>query len=76
LTAYFADTSTIVKRYVSEVGSGWVLSWILPASGNITVIAETALVEMFSMLERRHRNRELRRTRVNTLGSNFLIDAE
>ena len=31
MTIYFVDSSALVKRYISEIGSGWVLNLFDPA---------------------------------------------
>jgi uncharacterized protein len=52
VTNFFVDTSALAKRYVSEVGSAWVIGWIEPAAGNIIVVSELLFVEMYSVLAR------------------------
>jgi predicted nucleic acid-binding protein len=76
LTIYFADTSTVAKRYIPETGTTWVLSWIAPKNGAITIIAQIALVEMFSMLERRYSNHQLTRPKVVKVQNYFLSHAK
>ncbi len=34
MAAYYLDSSALVKRYVSEIGSGWVLSLFDPRRKN------------------------------------------
>ena len=55
MTTFFADTSALGKRYVSEVGSSWVLSWILPSAGHIIVVSDLAQIETFSVFARLQR---------------------
>ena len=47
---YFADTSVLAKRYLSEMGSSWVLSWIEPSVNHVIVLSELAFVEIRSVL--------------------------
>jgi predicted nucleic acid-binding protein len=47
LSVYFADTSAVAKRYLPEVGSTWVQSWIDPASGHVTIISALSIAEGF-----------------------------
>lgn len=76
MTAYFVDTSGLAKRYIREVGSGWVISWAEPSAGNIIVLAHQTSVEMFSLLARRVREGTLSITTVITLQNDFLLHAE
>jgi predicted nucleic acid-binding protein len=55
LSAFFVDTSALAKRYLAEVGSAWVQTWILPSAGNTILVSEIALAEMRSLLARRVR---------------------
>ena len=55
MTAYFLDTSAIVKRYLHEVGTSWVRSLTNPSTGNIIVVSEVTLVEVAAALAARHR---------------------
>jgi predicted nucleic acid-binding protein len=50
LSAYFFDSSAIVKRYAAETGSRWVAGLTDPASGHDILIAEIALVEVAAAL--------------------------
>jgi predicted nucleic acid-binding protein len=55
---YFADTSALVKRYVNEVGSGYVRNLVATAD---TIFYQSFLtpLEMTSTFYRRHRMHEL-----------------
>src|SRR5688500_2634302 len=55
MTAYFWDSSAVVKRYLTELGSAWVTSVILPSTGNSAIIAPITPVEISSALARRIR---------------------
>jgi predicted nucleic acid-binding protein len=35
MSAYYFDTSALVKRYVAEIGSGWVRSVMARRAGNM-----------------------------------------
>lgn len=72
---FFVDTSALAKRYVIEVGSAWVLTWIEPVAGNAILIAELTLVEMRSMLARRVKAKTLSPNAAKQLRSDFLIHA-
>jgi predicted nucleic acid-binding protein len=73
LSVYFADTSALAKRYVPEVGSAWVQSWIDPASGNITIISALSTVEFVSLLARRQREGNVSTADFNRLRLDFLF---
>lgn len=70
---YFVDTSALAKRYVSEIGSAWLVSWDVASAGNIIVISELTLVEMYSVFARRIREGTLSPYRANILRNNFLL---
>jgi predicted nucleic acid-binding protein len=76
LRTLFADTSAIARRYVAEVGSGWVLSWAVPAAGNVVVISELTTVEMFSLLARKQREGLLSANDIAQIQTTFLIHVE
>jgi uncharacterized protein len=52
---YLCDASAVVKRYVTEVGSGWVQVILDPNSGHSIGIAEITRAEVVSALRRRAR---------------------
>jgi predicted nucleic acid-binding protein len=52
---YQCDSSGLVKRYVDEVGSGWVRAIVDPAAANILGIADITRAEVTSALARRAR---------------------
>jgi uncharacterized protein len=55
VTAYFFDSSALLKRYVTEIGSGWVRSTISLRSGNTIFVAQITSAELVSALMRRRR---------------------
>lgn len=78
MTIYYADTSAIIKRYISEQGSRWVQSISNSASGNIIVICELTPVEIFSALERKKQSSPPTVTAADalTFQADFLTDAD
>ena len=76
MSTYFVDTSAIAKRYLPEVGTNWVLSWVLPQAGNVVIVSELTLVEMFSLLARRQREGSLSAPNTGILQGNFLLHCE
>ncbi|MEO6589800.1 MAG: type II toxin-antitoxin system VapC family toxin [Pyrinomonadaceae bacterium] len=55
MTAYFFDTSGLVKRFSRETGSIWTINLLKPSSGNTIYIARITAVETVSALTRRAR---------------------
>jgi predicted nucleic acid-binding protein len=55
VSAFFLDSSALVKRYLTETGSGWVLAFTDPAAGHAISIAELTQVEVAAALAARHR---------------------
>ncbi len=76
MSTIFLDTSALAKRYVAEVGSGWLKAQIEPTAGNISIIAELAIVEMFSLLARKQREGHLALNDLLILQNNFLLHAK
>jgi uncharacterized protein len=76
LNTYFADTSALAKRYLNETGSAWVVRWMAIEAGNVIVISELTVVEVFSVLARRVREGSLTPTAAQILRDNFLLHVE
>jgi uncharacterized protein len=53
LTAYFFDSSAMVKRYVNETGTPWVISITDPAAGARVYVTAITGVEVVSAITRR-----------------------
>ena len=45
MTAYFLDSSALVKRYVPEPGTGWVRTVTTPSAGHTLLVAQMMPVE-------------------------------
>ena len=52
---YFLDSSALLKRYVSEVGTGWIQSIADPQNQSRLIVAHIAWVEVYSAVSRRQR---------------------
>jgi uncharacterized protein len=72
VSVFFVDTSALAKRYITESGSVWVRSWIQPAQHNQIILAETARVEMASLLGRHARSGNLTQADANRLQRTFM----
>ncbi len=55
MAVYFLDTSAVVKRYVSETGTGWVQTLTTPTAGNVLCIARIMRPETVAAITRRER---------------------
>lgn len=55
MAVYFVDSSALVKRYISETGSAWVLNLFDPALNNDILIAAITSVEIIAAITRRAR---------------------
>lgn len=69
---YFLDTSALAKRYISEVGSNWIRTIVHPSAGNILAICDLTPIELFSLIERRLREKRLNQTTAAALQIGFL----
>jgi hypothetical protein len=74
MITYYFDSSALVKAYAPERGSGWVQQEIDPASGNVTVISQLALPEVFAAFSRKVREGTLAQTHVQQLRQDFVRD--
>ena len=59
MAVYFFDSSSLVKRYVSEVGTAWIRGLTNPANSNGIYVAALAGVETVSAVTRRLRRGEM-----------------
>lgn len=55
MAVYFLDTSALVKRYIAEVGSNWVLNLCHQEANNTLVISRITWVEVLSAFSRLRR---------------------
>ena len=72
MTAFFVDTSALGKRYILETGTEWLSNLIHPDSGNLVIISELALVEIFSVFARKQRENKLSTEALAQAQYNFL----
>jgi predicted nucleic acid-binding protein len=76
LTTYYLDTSALAKRYITELGSGWVKTLADATAGNAIVISYLTTVELISTLARREREGTLTPLDTHLLQIRFLADFE
>jgi predicted nucleic acid-binding protein len=58
----FLDSSALTKRYLTEIGSGWVSNLTDPAGDNLLVVAEITRVEVAAALAARQRTGAITQT--------------
>jgi predicted nucleic acid-binding protein len=76
LSEFFVDTSALAKRYVIEIGSAWLKTWIEPTAKNTIYISGLALAEMTSVIMRRQREGYISEIDSLKLRNDFLIHVE
>ena len=74
MTAFFFDTSALVKRYYSEKGTGAV-DEIIETDQNRVVISSLSIIETVSAFRRKHNRSELSEEAMNGLLSSFFQEA-
>ncbi len=55
MSYYYVDSSALVKRYLTEIGSVWIAALTDSAVGNTIVVAEVTRVEVAAALAARQR---------------------
>lgn len=65
MTAYYFDTSGLVKKFSRETGTAWILNLLKPSGKNTIYIARITTVEVVSALTRRARGGSLTITQAN-----------
>jgi predicted nucleic acid-binding protein len=59
VSAYFTDSSALVKRYIRETGSAWLQVLLDPRTGSVAVVARITAVELIAAFSRRERGGSL-----------------
>jgi uncharacterized protein len=55
MNAHFFDSSALVKRYIAETGSKWVIGLLKPSANNLIFISPITGVEVVSAIARRRK---------------------
>jgi len=76
VSAYFLDSSALVKRYILERGSAWVEAIVDSEFGNKIFIARITWVEVLSAFARRQREGSLSATEVEQSTEIFKYDLD
>ncbi|MGI8883155.1 MAG: type II toxin-antitoxin system VapC family toxin [Pyrinomonadaceae bacterium] len=54
-TVYYADSSALFKRHVTEIGSSWIKNEFSATSNNLIYTSKLSIAEVLSALNRRQR---------------------
>ncbi len=73
MAAFFCDSSAIVKRYIAETGSAWLVSATNPKSNRVYV-ARITFVEVIAAVTRREKGRHISGIDANNARSQFEQD--
>jgi uncharacterized protein len=76
MAVYFLDSSALVKRYISETGSFWVLGLFDPALNNEAFIAAITGVEIIAAITRRSRSGSISITDATITRNQFKRDLQ
>jgi uncharacterized protein len=71
---FFLDTSTILKRYVQEIGTPWVQALAAPAAGHSLIIVRITLAETIAAITRRERGGSITPHDAATAVADFQLD--
>ncbi len=59
MSNYFLDSSALLKRYVSETGSGWIGNLTPAQAGNTLIVAQITQAETVSAVSRQKREHHI-----------------
>lgn len=76
MSIYFFDSSAIVKRYVKETGTSWVIGITNPAKGDGLYVARISGAEVVSAITRRSRGGDLSQADMTVAIADFRNDFE
>lgn len=72
MTIYYADSSALVKRHLTEAGSRWVKQELSAANGNQVFSSELSIVEVLSAMNRRQREKSISAAQYTQISGDFL----
>jgi uncharacterized protein len=76
MAIHFLDSSALVKRYISEIGTVWVSGLFDPVLGHEVFVAAVAGVEIVAAVTRRARGGSISTTDATTVCSQLRSDLE
>jgi len=59
MSVHFCDSSALVKRYATEIGTAWLTATLDPIVGSRIYIAQITIVEVVSAITRRERGGQI-----------------
>lgn len=74
MAVWFADSSAIVKRYLVEAGTAWMVRQLKPSAANEIFIANITGIEVISAIVRRQRGGSITQPVANKAISRFRRD--
>lgn len=74
MTVYYFDSSAIVKRYITEVGTGWVIGTADVGAGNEILISLLARTEVPAAIFKRQREGSITAADAGLAVSDFVSD--
>ncbi len=69
---YYADSSSMLKRHVIEIGSNWIKNEFLSASNNTIYTSKLSIAEVLSALNRRRRESSISSAEYAAFSKDFL----
>lgn len=76
MTVYFLDSSALVKRYINEKGSAWILGLFDPAFDHEFFITAVTSVEIVAAITRRSRGGSINPTDATVVRQQFRNDIQ
>jgi len=71
MTDFYVDSSVLVKRHVTEIGSNWFKNLASSASGNIILTSRISVLEVYSAFNRRIREASISVTDYAQVAADF-----
>lgn len=76
MASFYADSSVLIKRHITETGTSWGQTLMDARSGNVIVTSRISEVEVCSAFNRRVREGTLRTTDYANVASDFTVLAQ
>ncbi len=73
---YYADSSALIKRHISEAGSTWIEQEFDATSGNRIITTKLSVAEVLSAMNRRQREANITATEYTKFSGDFLSFVE
>ena len=71
MTDFYADSSVLIKRHVTEIGSNWFKNLAVSTSGNIILTSRISVIEVYSASNRRIREASISVTDYAQVAADF-----